>query len=274
MRKLLALALLLLLVACDAFGRSKVARGELYQSGDARWDPYFAAVHEQQVAAGAWPDDKKAARKPLVAALDVAPSASDDTLVSATRDRVAKKGSAEASLASAVEETKRAELDRAARLKAAIVRLDDLTKQGKAYEEETKREYENRGALKADDKKSDKMQEIRRELDGAVGVCSSLSRDAKKNVTDAQDFVDDLTAAVGGREAPKHRDHDSDKKDETRTEEKKEEKKEEPKEPPKPVPPKPEPPKSKPKQPPPPPVEKPKPPPAEKPKAPDEVFNP
>ncbi|HEY8075316.1 MAG TPA: hypothetical protein VIF62_14425, partial [Labilithrix sp.] len=193
MRKLFALGLFVLgLAACDAFSRSKVARGELYQSGDGRYDPYFTAVHEQQVSAATWQDDKKAARKSLVKALDVAPSASDGTLVDATRSRVAKTGSADGTLASAVEETKRAELDRAVHLKAAALRLDDLTKQGKSYEEEAKREYENRGAMKADDKKSDKMSEVRRELDGAVDACSSLAHDAKKGAKEAQDFVEDL----------------------------------------------------------------------------------
>ena len=287
MKRLLALTLAAILAvaatpACDVFGRSKVAQGQLYQSGDARWDPYFSAVHEQQVAAATWPDDRKAARRPLVKALDVAPSASDDTLVSATRERAAKSGSPDAALASAVDETKRAEIDRATRLKAAALKLDELAKQGKAHEEEAKREYENRGAMKADDKKSEKMREVRRELDGAVDAMTSLSKDAKSGAKAAEDFCDDLTAALAGKDAPKHRSGErpegkpaapppSPPADEKRSDDKKPEPISAPAPPPpsksKPKPAAPPPPPA-----PPPPAEKPapKPPPAKQ----DEVFNP
>jgi hypothetical protein len=37
--------------ACEPFGQSKVAQGQLYQSGDGRFDPFFEAVHKEQVEA-------------------------------------------------------------------------------------------------------------------------------------------------------------------------------------------------------------------------------
>jgi hypothetical protein len=272
--------------ACDAFGSSKVGQGQLYQSGDGRYDPYFVAVHEQQVAAASWPDDKKAARRPLVGALSLTPSASDDTLVSATRERVAKTGSPDGALSSAVDETKRAEAERVSRLKAASLRLDELAKQGKGYDEEAKKEYENRGAMKADEKKSDKMREVRRELDGAVDAMTSLSKDAKNGAKAAEDFMEDLGQALAGKETPKRRDrdHDHDHDHDKPSEEKKPPPPPADKPPPAEKPPEPPPPpraaapKPKPKppaeKPAPPPAEKPAPPPQEKPKPPDEVFNP
>ena len=86
------------LTGCDfILTPTKVANGERYQSGDGRYDAYFAAVHQEQVASANWPDDSKAARKPIVTALDLRPGASNGTILAATRG---KKG--EGSLGSAV----------------------------------------------------------------------------------------------------------------------------------------------------------------------------
>jgi len=83
-----ALTLGITLPACDLIlGPTKVSQGQLYQSGEEKYDPYFAEVHQAQVAAAAWPDDAKAARKPIVTALNLAPSASMSTILSATRRR-------------------------------------------------------------------------------------------------------------------------------------------------------------------------------------------
>jgi len=255
MRRALSLvfvvALLVSPVAC--VGSTKTAHGQLYQSGDGRYDAYFHAVHDQQTAANKWEEEKRASRRPIVSALSLAPESSEYTIVSAAR---AKKDG----LSGPVDETRRNEMERAARLKAMSAHLDELTKQGKTYEEEAKKEYENRGAMKADEKKSEHAREVRRELDAAVDVSSSLSHDAKKYAQQAETFADDLAKAIG-QEPGKHQPPPPPE------EKKPEEKKPEP--PPPPV-------AHKPKPPPPPPAEKPKPPPTptEKPKPPDEVFNP
>jgi hypothetical protein len=183
--------------SCALFrGHSKVAQGQLYQSGDGNYDPYFQSVHQQQTAAAAWPDEKKAARKPLVTALAAKPTASDESLVRETRSR-AKEGKLDGAINAAIEETKRAETDRAARLEAASRKLEQLAKEGHQLEDEAKKEYENRGAEKADEKKSEKKRELRHELSAAVDVVESLAKDAKSDAEDAEEFVADLAVAQG-----------------------------------------------------------------------------
>ena len=40
---------------------TKVGNGQLYQSGDGKYDPYFNSVHQEQLAAANWPEESKAA---------------------------------------------------------------------------------------------------------------------------------------------------------------------------------------------------------------------
>jgi hypothetical protein len=287
--------------ACELFATSKIEHGQRYQSDDQRFDPYFDGVHQQQVGAAAWPDEKKAARRPLVNALALTPDASDDTIVTATRTRAKKLGggggkldvatahvtpvggAGDPPLFAAVEESVRLELDRARKLRSASDKLEEMAKHGEELKKTADREYENRGAEKADEKKSEKRGEIRRELGGAVSACRDLARDANRNARDAQDFLEDLGEAIEAKDAPARRRGDRESKPLPPPPPKVEPKVEEPKkeEPVKPAKPKPEAKKPAPK-----PVEKPaekpaeKPPekPAEKPKPPppppDEVFNP
>lgn len=209
------------LPACDLFlGSSKVAQGQRYQSDDQRYDPYFDSVHQVQVAAAGWPDAKKAARRPLVDALSLTPTASDSTIVSATRTRVKKlggngakldvakahvtpsSGANDQPLFAAVEETTRLELDRARKLKDKSEKLLEMSKHGEELKEIADKEFSNRGADKADEKKSEKSRELRRELAGAIDVTRSLSRDATKGSREAQDFLEDLESALGSADAP------------------------------------------------------------------------
>lgn len=210
--------------ACDLFlGSSKVAQGQRYQHDDQRYDPYFDNVHQAQVAAAAWPDEKKAARRPLVNALSLTPTASDGTIVSATRARAAKlggsgakldvatahvtpsAGAADYPLFAALEETARLELDRARKLKEKSEKLGEMSKHGEELKKTADKEYENRGADKADEKKTEKSRELRRELGGAIDVTSSLSRDATKASREAQEFLEDLESALEVKDAPSRR---------------------------------------------------------------------
>lgn len=242
--------------ACGSFGSTKVGHGELYQSGDMRYDAFFQSVHEQQAAAGAWDDEKKAARKPLVTALSLSPGASDTSIVDALK-RAGKDGSA----AGASDETRRLESERARRLKATGERCTELAKQGGNFKEQAKKEYENRGADKADEKKSEKSREVRRELGAAEDEMETIARDAKRKRKDAEDFIADLEEVTGRRGSEAR---PAPKPEEPKAEEPKAEK-------PKPHGDKPK--KPKPAEKPEPPAEKPAPPkPASKP--PGEVFNP
>lgn len=183
--------------ACETFGSSKVAQGQLYKSGDGRYDPFFESVHQQQIEASSWSDDRRGARKPITVALDVTPNASESTILEALRARAKTNGDAE-KLVPAVQETMKADAERAQKLRAAADKLDALTKEGREHAEEARREYDNRGADKADEQKSERMRDVRRELNAATDVCDGLARDARKLAQDAERFGDDMERALGG----------------------------------------------------------------------------
>jgi hypothetical protein len=209
------------LPACDGFlSSSKVAQGQRYQSDDPHYDPYFDSVHQAQVAAAGWPDEKKAARKPLINVLALTPGAVDETIIFAIRERVRKPGgggakldiasshvtpggATDAPLFAAVEETARLELDRARKLKDKADKCDEMLKHGELLKDGAEKEQTNRGAEKADEKKNEKNREIRRELGGAVDSMRSLTRDAAKQSKEAQEFLEDLAAAVEAKERGK-----------------------------------------------------------------------
>ena len=212
---------------CDLFvGSTKVAHGQRYQSDDQRFDPYFDAVHQQQVTAAGWPDEKKAARKPLIDALTLPPNATDDAIVTATRTRaksnngggkldvatahVTPVGSGDPPLFAAVEESVRLELDRARKRRATATQLEELAKKGEDHKRTADREYENRGAEKADQKKTDKRLELHRELGAAITVMRDLGSDANKDAQSGQDFLEDIGDAIEAKDPqPKKRPRES-----------------------------------------------------------------
>ena len=212
-RAAFVLAIALAVGGCDLFGSStKVAHGQRYQSDDARFDPYFDSVHQQQVAAAGWPDEKKAARKPLIDTLTLPPNATDDAIVTATRTRaksggkldlasahVTPVGTGDPPLFAAVEESVRLELDRARKRRAAASQLEELAKKGEENKRTADREYENRGAEKADQKKSDQKMELRRELGAAVTAMRDLADEANRDAQSGQDFLEDIGDAIEGQ---------------------------------------------------------------------------
>src|SRR5579863_4152116 len=85
---------LLLVTSCMLNGPSRVGQGQLYTSGNPNYDAYFRDVHQQQVEAASWGDDKKGAHKSLVSSLELTPDAPDVTIVQAaheTSSKVAKQ---------------------------------------------------------------------------------------------------------------------------------------------------------------------------------------
>lgn len=201
---------------------SKVAQGQRYSSGDNRFDPYFDSVHQQQVAAASWPDDRKAARRPLVTALALTPDANEDTILHATRERAKKMGgqgakldltvprvsaspgaAPDASLFLAVEETARAEQDRVKKLKATSEKLEEMAKQGEPLKRDADKDIENAGAQKADDTKMAKRREVRIEIMGAMDALRTLARDANRSAKEDEEFLEDLGSALEAKETPK-----------------------------------------------------------------------
>lgn len=236
--------------ACDHVGGgpSKVAHGQLYQSGDGRYDTFFQQVHEQQVAASSRAEERRNAHKAIAAALDLTPDASNETILKALKERKDKGSSV---IDAPVDETIRSDLERVRRLRAIAARSEQLRENGKSLADEQKREWDNRGADKADDKKTDKRLQVRRELDAANDALDDISHDARHEAKKTDELIDDLAKRIGReviRDAPERPAEKPEKKD-----------------PPKPKP-------AEPKRPPPKPDGNPQPPPA--PKPPDEVFNP
>ena len=76
--------------ACMMTGGSHMAQGQLYASGNPAYDTFFHDVHQQQVEAASWGDDKKGAHRALVSALELTPDAPDVTIVQATHEGASK----------------------------------------------------------------------------------------------------------------------------------------------------------------------------------------
>lgn len=204
---LAALAATPALTGCELLlGDTKTAKGQLYQSGDARFDPYFDQVHNEQIKAASWPDDAKQSRKPIVAALNLKPDAANGTILTATKEL--KSGAA--ALGPPVEQTTASETDRAKQMNAEAKRLEALRDQGEELRKQASDDRENLGAQKADDKAVAKKDEVKRELAACSDALDKMVRDARKASREAEELADKLTAAWTGRtEDEKHIDVDS-----------------------------------------------------------------
>lgn len=201
--------------ACGALGApSKVRAGELYVSGSPRYDAYFGEVHAEQVAAAAWPDERKRARKPLMDALKLTGEASDATVVQMTKDGMSggvlhleiRGTEAHVVVASAVrhdaprdlvivgvEQTAQAEMARAKKLADLPLRLEDLAKAGHALEAHLGEDFGAQGQKPFD---------VRAELYVSYDAIAAISGAAKRERQLADQFVSDLGRAVSaGNEA-------------------------------------------------------------------------
>ena len=193
------------LPACEIVSPSKVASGQLYVSGDGRYDPFFDAVHKHQVEAASWSDDRKAARKPITTAVSVPANASENTILESIRERSKSRAEAD-KLGGPIDEVKRADIDRAEKLLAVAAKLDELAKEGHNLSDGAKQEYEQRGAMRADEEKSERMRKVRRELVAATEVCEQLASDARKLAREADWFSDDMLLATEGKPRKPHSD--------------------------------------------------------------------
>jgi len=186
------------LLACDFVNTpTKTAKGQLYQSGDGHFDPFFTQVHQEQVTASNWADDSKQSRKALVSALELRAGSSNALIIGATRDKKANTG-----LGPTVEATIASERDRAKKLSAAESRLEDLLKRGEALKKEAIEDRENMGADKADETKVKKRTEVKREVTAAVEVTEAMRDDAKHGSAEADELATKLRSVWGGEDAP------------------------------------------------------------------------
>lgn len=188
----LAAALAVPLAGCSFFlGETKTSQGQLYQSGDTRYDPYFDTVHREQVAAASWEDHAKEARKPIITALNLRPGASNSTILTATRE--VKSGAA--ALGLPIEQTTAAEGERARKLNAEVKRLEELKEQGEQLRKQAATDKENMGAQKADDKAVAKKDEIKRELAACVSALEKMISDARHGAREADELATKLHPA-------------------------------------------------------------------------------
>jgi ribosome-associated protein len=182
------------LPACEGLlGKpTKVASGELYESGEARYDGYFKQVHEEQIAAGSWAEESKAAREPLTRALNLTPTASNSTIISAAKN---KKG--DAAVQSAAEATTSAEIAFAKKQLENSERLEKLATEGVELKKQAVEDRRNMGADKADPDKVEKKEELKREISAAAEVAADLRDDAKKGAKEAEDLAQALKKELG-----------------------------------------------------------------------------
>jgi hypothetical protein len=193
-------------------GNARTAEGQLYTTGNPAYDAFFRDVHQQQVDAGTWSDDKKGAHRALATTLELTADAPDVTLMQATHESASKiakqsgsvrlveaEGAAPHVVASggageggplfhAVEETARQELDRAKRLRAAEPKLDALAKQESDLEARVKADFGQYGATRAN--------EVASELVATRDVVTKLKARAEAEARESEDFVADVGRAL------------------------------------------------------------------------------
>jgi hypothetical protein len=204
-----ALGALVCVPACMLNGPSRTAQGQLYTSGNATYDGFFHDVHQQQVDAASWGDDKKGAHRSLVTTLELTPDAPDVTIVQATHE-AASKGAKQpgtlklevdgtaahvtggtsdgGSLFRAIEDTAHAELERAKRLHAVTPKLDALSKQATELEDRVKADFDKNGIAKEN--------EVATELLSSADVITKLRSRAEGEARESEDFVADLERAL------------------------------------------------------------------------------
>lgn len=201
--------------ACNLLGGpSKVRNGELFETGEVRYDAYFKEVHDLQMSSAGWVDDRKASRRPLVDTLKLTPEAADVSIVQAAHERIngvardvgptkleivgeeahltavgaSKVDDATRELFKAIEATARAELLRGKALRTLPPKVDELTKNGRALEPHVREEFAKHGGRVGTD--------VQDELAASYEVLGSVSRDSRNGAREAEDFVADLQRAV------------------------------------------------------------------------------
>lgn len=197
-RTLLVLSLCAMAAATSALGcalqPTKVGHGQLYHSGDGRYDPYFDTVHREQMEAADWKNDGKTSRQPITGALSLPIDASNYRIFAAARSK------REAPLGGAIEQTTIGESTRAKRLHAIAARLDELHRRGADLETLADDERKNMGADRADPAKVKKKDEVKREVSAAMDAVDALASDARRGSKEAAELASKLKAAWTGKD--------------------------------------------------------------------------
>ena len=215
-RVVAGVALLGAVAGCSALGEpSRVRAGQLYASGSPKYDAYFGEVHAQQVAAAAWPEERRLARKPLLDALKLGAEGDDAALVQLTKDGMggsalhlevrgteahvvaasaARRDAPHDLVIAGVEQTAQGEIARSKKLRELPRRLDELAMVGHILETHLGEDFAGQGHKPFD---------VRAELHVSYDVLQTLSEDAKREQKLADQFISELGRAVAtGSEVP------------------------------------------------------------------------
>ena len=211
-RKLL---LLFFVASCALFEpQSKIKSGQLFQSGQAQYDDYFTKVHNLQVEAAGWADDKKAARRNLIDALKIATDAVDVTILQATHERmisvahvagathldlheddgkviVASESRADQStkdFIKALQATLDGEMKRKRALREVPGRCDELAKTGRELEPRVKQDFFRSGGTM--------MADVHDEIAASFDVLEQISKTSRLERRETEDFIAELGRAV------------------------------------------------------------------------------
>lgn len=216
MRRALVLAAALFIASCNLFeGGTHVHEGQLYQPGLANYDAYFKEVHELQLATAGWPDQKRAARRPLVDLLKLSLDAADVTIAQATHERMigaaheagathlelkgddakvvvaggdARTDPATKDFFRAIETSVKAELARRKALRDIPPRIDELSKVGRELEPKVRDDFAKHGGSLTGD--------VKDELVASYEVLNTLSASARNEAREAEDFVSVLERSI------------------------------------------------------------------------------
>ncbi|HEY1959480.1 MAG TPA: hypothetical protein VGH28_27905 [Polyangiaceae bacterium] len=206
---------LVLCASCALFEpQSKIRAGEAFTTGQAQYDDYFGKVHTLQLAAASWADQKKATRRNLIDALKIATDAPDVTIVEATHERmvaaahivgsthlelredegklvVAAEGRADGptqDFLKAVRATIDGEMKRKRDMQDVPQKCDDLAKAGRDLEPHVKDDFFRQGGTM--------MADVHDEIEASFDVLGQLSKTARIEKRETEDFVADLARAV------------------------------------------------------------------------------
>ena len=203
-------ALLGIAPGCEVQG-SRVAQGQLYLSGEARFDAYFRDVHALQVAAAGWADEKKRTRRPLIGVLALTPDAGDITIVQATHDRmvaythdgggtklqvtpddarvmVLPGTKSDPTFFHALEETVRYELDRDRKVMALVPQIEQVSRNGRALEPHVDETFLHGTPGRAT--------EVKGEMSASFDALVALGARVHHTARESEDFIADLQRGV------------------------------------------------------------------------------
>lgn len=207
---------LLVLGGCNLLGGpSKVKAGELFETGDARYDAYFKEVHELQVAAAGWGDERRSSCQSLIDNLKLPPDAEALSVVRETSDRIASASREvgptkleitgedvhlTAANASRVDELTRelfksieicahTENQRVKALRGIPARAEELTKTGHQLEPQIRETFAKRGGRAGLD--------VQSELGISFDILETIGQEARASARSSEDFVANLQRAVG-----------------------------------------------------------------------------